>query len=70
MEVELKILHIVNLKKNMKNNNKLGLGIGLGGMVGSILGLITGNLAFIGVGTLFGVAIGTSLFNKKDNNKS
>jgi hypothetical protein len=54
----------------MKNNNKLGFGIGLGVMVGSILGLITGNFAFIGVGMLFGVAIGTSLFNKKDNNKS
>lgn len=54
----------------MKNNNKLGFGIGLGVMVGSILGFITGNFALIGVGMLFGVAIGTSLFNKKDNNKS
>ncbi len=54
----------------MKNNNKLGIGIGLGVMLGSILGFITGNFALIGVGLLFGAAIGRSFSNKTDSNKS
>jgi predicted MFS family arabinose efflux permease len=54
----------------MKNNSKLVIGIGLGMIVGSVLGFITGNMALIGVGMLFGVAIGKSLSDKTNRNKS